>query len=151
MAASCDPSQFASDECLQSLAALDCDLLAAPIRAAGWDRAPTPEMERAIERYAQDLTTRYLSCRWGGELGPEEAAIREQYEAMHVSYHVGMMVTTGQCTLQLDELQACKTSITAASCDDLGDLAKRSQLDRFCSQFLDCSEEPEEVQQVMAK
>jgi hypothetical protein len=142
-ATSCDPSKPVTDACLAELSKIDCEPFARAVHAAGWDRAPSPAMEAAVDKYSQRLATHYLACQSGGSPENEESTIRAEYMTHSTSLQIAMLLTTGQCTLDLNHFRPCLESIDGAdACKSLSALAQRSHLSRFCAEFLDCSAEP---------
>jgi hypothetical protein len=146
---SCENGKSASDACISELSKLDCEPLAQVVRSSGWDRAPSPEMEAAIDAYTIQLSARYVSCQSGGAAEDEESKIRAEYLSHSSSLQIGMLLTTGQCSLAMDQLQPCLDRVAASdACDGLIAHAAASRLTRFCAQFLDCSAEPALVQKI---
>jgi hypothetical protein len=140
---SCDMAKPASDACISELSKLDCEPLAQVVRASGWDRAPSPEMEAAIGTYTTQLTERYVACQSGGAVEDEESKLRAEYLSHSSSLQIGMLLTTGQCALDMAQLQPCLDRVAAGdACEGLIAHAAASRLTRFCAQFLDCSAEP---------
>jgi hypothetical protein len=145
----CDPTKPVSPDCLEQLETIPCEPFAQAVHAAGWDRAPSPEMEAAIDKYALHLGDRYLSCQSGAGYDVEEAKVRSEYSAHSTSVQIAMLLTTGQCSLEMTQLNPCLYRIAAPdACKELAEYAKRSRLPRFCDEFLDCSAEPSLVGKV---
>jgi hypothetical protein len=139
----CDAHQPPSEACVQHIDQLDCDTLAEVVRNNGWDRAPSPEMEAAIDRYTTELSMRYLACQAGNEIDVEVHKIRAEYLSHSASVQIAMLLTTGQCTLNMEQLEPCLTRMASHNiCPGVLEHAKHSRLPRFCSEFLDCSAEP---------
>lgn len=139
----CEIGPALTPACLSALDKLDCEPFAKVVRSNGWDRAPSPEMEAAIAKYTEQLGARYLGCRAGANYDPEEAKLRSEYIAHSAALQVSMLLTTGQCTLAMEKLDACLESVAADdACKPINERAKRSQLPRFCDEFVDCSAEP---------
>lgn len=146
---SCDVGKPASDACISELSKLECEPLAQVVRSSGWDRAPSPEMEAAISTYTTQLTARYVACQNGGAAEDEESKLRAEYLSHSSSLQIGMLLTTGQCSLAIEQLQPCLDRVAATdACDGLIAHAAASRLTRFCAQFLDCSAEPALVQKI---
>jgi hypothetical protein len=145
----CDPAKPVSAECAAQLEKIACEPFAQAVSAAGWDRAPSPEMEAAIDKYALHLGDRYLSCQSSAGYDVEEAKVRSEYSAHSTSVQIAMLLTTGQCSLQMTQLNPCLYRVAAPdACKELAEYAKHSRLPRFCDEFLDCSAEPSLVGKV---
>ena len=139
----CEIGPSLTPACMTALDKLDCEPFAKVVRTNGWDRAPSPEMQAAIAKYTTELGARYLSCRAGANYDPEEARVRAEYIAHSTALQVAMLLTTGQCTLAMEKLDACLESVAASdACKPINERAKQSQLPRFCDEFVDCSAEP---------
>jgi hypothetical protein len=146
---SCEPDKPASDTCLSDLSKLECEPLAQIVRTSGWDRAPSPEMEAAISTYTAQLAGHYVACQSGGAAEDEESKIRAEYLSQSSGLQIGMLLTTGQCSLAIEQLQPCLERIAALdACEALAAHAAASRLTRFCTHFLDCSAEPALVQKI---
>ena len=139
----CDLTKRASEGCLSQVNALPCEPFANVIRAQGCDRAPSPAMQAAIAKYTDRLAGRYVACRAGGEQDVEASSVRSDHLAKSAAVQISMLLSTGQCSLVDAQLQNCVAKIAAPdACSDLVEHAKQARLPRFCSDFLDCSQEP---------
>lgn len=139
----CQLAQGESAACMTALDQMDCEPFAKVVRSSGWDRAPSPEMEAAIDKYTRQLAVRYLGCRTGVQLDEEEVKVRAEHTAHSAALQISMTLTTGQCTLAMEKLDRCLERVAASdACEGINDRAKHSQLPRFCDEFVDCSAEP---------
>lgn len=139
---SCVLEGAASDDCLTQLSKLDCAPLAAVVQRMGWDRAPSPEMLAAVDKYTRELASRHFACRTG-QVADEESNIRAEYLAHSASLQIALLLTTGQCTLVMTQLDACITRLASIdACKKLTELEQASRLPRYCHELLDCSAEP---------
>ena len=139
----CDPKKPVTDPCLAELGKLPCEPFAQVVHDNKWDLKLSPEMEAAVAKYAAKLAARYMACQQGGTFDEEESKVRTDYSAHSGTVQVSMLLTTGQCSLQLPKLETCLQRIEAAdACQSIQEHAKRSRLPRYCNEFLDCSAEP---------
>jgi hypothetical protein len=139
----CQLGSAESAACMTALDQLDCEPFAKVVRASGWDRAPSPEMEAALAKYTQQLAVRYLGCRSGVTYDEEEVRVRAEHTAHSAALQISMSLTTGQCTLAMEKLDRCLERVAATdACEGINERAKHSQLPKFCDEFVDCSAEP---------
>lgn len=136
----CGVGERASKRCLEALDDLECDALAAPIVAAGWDRNLTPEARAHVTDYAGMLSRREARCAGRAE---EEAAIVQGIRGDRLALLIEAQLVIGQCELHPENLPDCETVLQNATCQHLSALSEIGALQKVCSTVLKCVDAPE--------
>jgi hypothetical protein len=136
-AAGCTVDQRATDTCLKMLDDLECDTLAAPIIAQGWDRNITPEARAQVNEYAGMLSRREARCEGRAE---EEAAIVMGIRNDRLAALIEAQIVIGQCELSADKLPDCETELSNVTCQRLMELNELGKMQQVCSTVFHCIE-----------
>jgi hypothetical protein len=133
----CSLEQRATSNCLKMLDDMECEALAAPIVAQGWDRNLTPEARAQVNEYAGMLSRREARCQDRAE---EEAAIVMGLRADRLAALIEAQIVIGQCELTADKLPDCETELQNVTCERMAALNEHGQLQQICTTVLHCIE-----------
>jgi hypothetical protein len=135
----CAADQPASAQCLKLLDDLECDTLAAPIIAEGWDRNITPEARAQVMEYAGMLSRREARCE--GRAG-EEAQIVSGVRGDRLAALIESQIVIGQCELSADKLPDCETELSNVTCQQIRELNDAGKLQQICKSVFNCVDTP---------
>jgi hypothetical protein len=116
---------------------IECDTLAAPIIAEGWDRNITPEARAQVNEYAGMLSRREARCEGRAE---EEAAIVTGIRNDRLAALIEAQIVIGQCELAADKLPDCETELSNVTCQRLMELNELGKMQQICSTVFHCIE-----------
>lgn len=135
----CAVDQRASAQCVKMLGELECETLAAPIIAEGWDRNITPEARAQVNEYAGMLSRREARCEGRAD---EEAEIVQGVRNDRLAALIESQIVIGQCELSADKLPDCETQLSDATCQRLMELNEVGKLQQICTSVFHCIETP---------
>ncbi|HTU60744.1 MAG TPA: hypothetical protein VMF89_19965, partial [Polyangiales bacterium] len=138
-AVGCGFGQRASEKCLSMLEDLECETLAAPIIAEGWDRNITPEARAHVQDYAGMLSRREARCEGRAE---DEATIVMGVRGDRLAALIESQIVIGQCELSADKLPDCETVLQNVTCQDVVTLNEQGKLQQVCPTVFKCLETP---------
>jgi hypothetical protein len=137
--AGCTIDQRASAACLDLLEDLECETLAAPIVAQGWDRNISPEARLQVQEYAGMLARRESRCEGRAE---DEAAMVAGLRSDRLAALIESQIVIGQCELSADKLPDCETELQNVTCQRLMELNEIGQMQQVCKSVYKCVETP---------
>jgi hypothetical protein len=133
----CAVTERANPRCLKMLDELECETLAAPIVAEGWDRNLTPEARAEVTEYAGMLARREGRCAGRAE---EEADIVIGVRGDRLAALIEAQIVIGQCELSGDKLPDCETELSNVTCERMAALNETGSLQQVCTSVFHCIE-----------